>query len=72
VTQKQTDIFRVTRKTTSWNHQVLKKKHDFRLPPQRWLDMCSSGILRGVGWWLFTDVSGQRIGPIFKGQVLTF
>ena len=28
----------------------------------------SSGLLRSVGW-LRTDVSGQPIGPIFKGQV---
>jgi hypothetical protein len=28
-------------------------------------DLRSSGILRGV---VFTDVSGQRIGPIFTGQ----
>jgi hypothetical protein len=31
-------------------------------------DMCSSGILCSVEWEYFTDVSGQRIGPIFKGQ----
>jgi hypothetical protein len=30
--------------------------------------MYSSGILRRVEWYFFTDVSGQRIGPIFKGQ----
>jgi hypothetical protein len=28
----------------------------------------SSGILRCVVWYLFTDVSGQPIGPIFTGQ----
>jgi hypothetical protein len=30
-------------------------------------DLRSSGLLRGVVWWLFTDVSEQRIGPIFTG-----
>jgi hypothetical protein len=39
---------------------------DFRLPPRCWKDLRSSGLLRGVVWSLFTDVSGQRIGPIFK------
>jgi hypothetical protein len=38
---------------------------DFRLPPRWWWHLRSSGILGGV---VFTDVSGQRIGPIFKGQ----
>jgi hypothetical protein len=27
-----------------------------------------SEILRSVEWWSFTDVSGPRIGAIFKGQ----
>jgi hypothetical protein len=36
---------------------------------------CSCGIsstcmLRGVGWRLVTDVSGQPIDPIFKGQAV--
>ena len=30
--------------------------------------MFSSGMLQGVDWYLFTDVSGQHINPIFKGQ----
>jgi hypothetical protein len=41
---------------------------DSRLLLQCWLDLRSSGILRGVAWYLFTDVSGQRIGPVFKDQ----
>jgi len=24
----------------------------------------SSGTLRGVGWWVFADVTGQHIGPL--------
>lgn len=32
----------------------------------------SSGMLRGVGWQLLSDVSGQRICPIFKGQTFHF
>jgi hypothetical protein len=31
-------------------------------------DLRSSGILHGVVWQLFMDVSGQRVGPIFTGQ----
>jgi hypothetical protein len=30
----------------------------------------SSGMLRSVDWWLFTDVSGQPMGPIFNGQAV--
>ena len=33
-------------------------------------DLRSSGILHKVDFLLVTDVSGQRIGPIFKGQVI--
>ena len=39
----------------------------FRLPPR-----CKSGrssrTLRSVDWYLDADVSGQPIGPIFKGR----
>jgi hypothetical protein len=35
--------------------------------PLSW-DLRSSGVLRSVEWQSFTDVSGERIGPIFKGQ----
>jgi len=28
------------------------------------------GILRNLKWWLFTDVSGLHIGPIFEDQVV--
>jgi len=28
----------------------------------------SSGVLRRIGWPLATDVSGNPVGPIFKGQ----
>ena len=30
--------------------------------------LCSSGLLCSSWWWFLTDVSGQRIGPISKGQ----
>ena len=30
----------------------------------------STGILRSIEWYLFSDVSGQPIGPIFKGKEL--
>ena len=40
---------------------------DFMLPPRcRW-DL-RSGLLRSGRRWLFTDVSVQPIGPIFKGS----
>jgi len=45
-----------------------RKMGDFRLPPRsRWY-LPSSAILRSVEWQFRTDVSGQHIGPIFKGQ----
>jgi hypothetical protein len=34
----------------------------------KWSNLRSSGILRSVVWYLFSDVSGQRIDPLFKGQ----
>jgi hypothetical protein len=45
---------------------------DFRLPPRRWWDLRSSGILCSVEWLSFTDVSGRRIAPIFKGKDVLF
>ena len=33
-----------------------------------WRILPSSGLLRSVGW-LSTDVSGQPVGPIFKGPI---
>jgi hypothetical protein len=30
--------------------------------------MRSTGISNGTGWEILIDVSGQAIGPIFKGQ----
>ena len=32
-------------------------------------DLRSSEMLRSLSWHLVADVSGQSIGPIFKGQV---
>ena len=37
-------------------------------PKIQYRDLRSSGILRSVEWYFCTDVSGQPIGPIFKGQ----
>jgi hypothetical protein len=42
---------------------------DFRLLPRRKWYLRSSGMLYSAEWH-FTDVSGQHIGPIFKGQSL--
>jgi hypothetical protein len=33
-----------------------------------WTDLRSSGVLRSVERWSFSDVLVQRIGPIFKGH----
>jgi len=41
--------------------------HYFGLPPRCKLDLRSSGILRSVEWWFAKEVSGQPLGPIFKG-----
>ena len=35
---------------------------------RRVVEAFSSGMLRRVGWPLVTDVSGNPVGPIFKGQ----
>jgi hypothetical protein len=45
---------------------------DFRLPPRCWWDQRSSGVLRSIVCQLFTDVSGQCIGLISKGQESAF
>jgi hypothetical protein len=39
----------------------------FRLPPRCKGDVRSFEILRRVEWHFITDVSGQPIGPTFKG-----
>jgi len=41
---------------------------DFRLPPRSRSELRSSGLLRSEWRQFLTDVSGQTIGPIFKGQ----
>jgi hypothetical protein len=33
-------------------------------------ELRSPGILRSVEWQFRTDVSGQPVGPIFKGQAV--
>jgi len=33
-------------------------------------DLYSSGMLRSVIWYFVTEVSGQTIGTIFKGQAV--
>jgi hypothetical protein len=33
-------------------------------------DIRFSGMFRSVDWWLFGDVSGQPIGPMFKIQTV--
>jgi hypothetical protein len=43
---------------------------DFRLPLRRKWGLRSSVTLRSVDLYLVTDVSGQPIGPIFKGQTV--
>ena len=43
---------------------------DFRFPERCKWDRRSSGMLRSVDWSLLAKVSGQLIGPIFKGQAV--
>ena len=43
---------------------------DLRHPPRRKRDLRSSGMLRGVNWYLVSGVSGQPIQPIFKGPAV--
>jgi len=46
----------------------LKSMCDFRLQPPCRSDLRSSRILLSVQWKLLTDVSGQPIGSVCKGQ----
>jgi hypothetical protein len=46
----------------------LRRTVVLRLPPRCWWDLRCSGILRNVEWSFCTDVSGQLLGTIFKGQ----
>jgi hypothetical protein len=41
-----------------------------KAPPRCSCGLRSSGILRGVGWYLTTDVSGQHMSPVAKGQAV--
>jgi hypothetical protein len=43
---------------------------DFRLLQRCWWDLHLSGVLRSVEWQSFTNVSGQRICPVFKGKMV--
>ena len=43
---------------------------DFNRPPPYKRDLRSSRMLRGVDWYFVTDVSGQSIGLIVKGQAV--
>jgi len=40
-------------------------ERDLKLLQRCKWDPCSSGLLRSMCWFLFTDVSGEIIGPIF-------
>jgi len=43
---------------------------DFGLLPHSSQCLCSSGMFDGPCWKLITEVSGQPISPILKGQAL--
>jgi len=43
---------------------------DLRIPQLWKWGLTSSGMLRSVDWYLFTDVSGQPIDAIFKSKKL--
>jgi hypothetical protein len=36
----------------------------------RYCDIRSSGMLRSVYWQLVTDISGQPVVPIFRGEAV--
>jgi hypothetical protein len=68
-------LSRNLRALTSWNPKGLSRPVMgllyWSLSRQDYVwDLCSSGMLRGVEWQFCTDVSGQVIGPIFKGRVV--
>ena len=42
---------------------------DFKFPLRCQRDLHTSVMLHGVDWYLFTDVSGQLTGPIFRCQL---
>ena len=42
----------------------------FGLPAWCRKGLCSSVLLRSLCWYLFTDVTGQHIGPVFKSQAV--
>jgi hypothetical protein len=46
---------------------TIMSKRDRKIPQRFTWILPSSGMLRSAGWFR-TDVSGLRIGPIFKGQ----
>jgi hypothetical protein len=54
------------------NHEMQRKVIDFRLSPRYGIDLHSSEITRNVKWQFLTDVSGQPICPIFKGQEILY
>jgi hypothetical protein len=33
-------------------------------------ETCPSEILHSIEWWFLTDISGQPVGSIFKGQAV--
>jgi len=55
-------------KYVHYHDKKVYSKHDFRLLPQQRWELCSSGLLHSEFWQFLTDVLGQPIGPIFKGQ----
>jgi hypothetical protein len=42
---------------------------DFRHSPRCKWDIICAGMLRGIDWWLLTEVLGQRIGALKMGPV---
>jgi hypothetical protein len=50
--------------------KVVERKRDRTFPPGCKPDLRSFGMLRSVVWWLGTDVLGQNLDSIFKGQAV--
>jgi hypothetical protein len=55
--------------TSIWPYALTS---DFRFPTRCKLGLGSSWMLRGVDWWLVTEVQGQPIGPHLQGSRTDF
>jgi hypothetical protein len=50
--------------TGLWGHKLPRREVCFM-----WV-LHSSGMKRCISWWLVADVSGEHVGPVFKGEAV--